>query len=40
MNKINIELEIKRIARLFAEKQGIKVEVFFKRPSGTKYNDE
>ena len=40
MNKINIELEIKRISRLFAEKQGIKVEVFFNRPSGEKFNDE
>ncbi|WP_147410901.1 putative phosphothreonine lyase domain-containg protein [endosymbiont GvMRE of Glomus versiforme] len=39
MNKINIELEIKRIAWLFAEKQKIKVEVFF-RPEGKKFNDE
>jgi hypothetical protein len=37
---INIELEIKRISRLFAEKQKTKIEVFFHRPPGTKYNDE
>jgi len=37
---INIELEIKKLARLFAEKQGIKVEVFFKRPPGTRHNEE
>ncbi|CAH1759626.1 2910_t:CDS:2 [Entrophospora sp. SA101] len=34
------ELEIKRIARLFAEKQQIKVEVFFHRPAGEKFNEE
>jgi hypothetical protein len=37
---INIELETKRITRTFAEKQGIKVEVYFHRPPGTKYSEE
>jgi hypothetical protein len=40
MNKINLELEIKKLARLFAEKQKIKVEVFFHRPPESKFNDE
>src|ERR1043165_3426332 len=40
MNKINLELEIKRLARVFAEKQNIRIEVFFNRPSGSKYNEE
>lgn len=39
MNNINIELEIKRIARVFAEKQNLKIEVFFK-PEGKKYQAE
>ena len=37
---INIELEVKRIARLFAEKQKLKAEVFFHRPPGMKYSEE
>jgi hypothetical protein len=40
MNKINLELEIKRLARAFAEKQRIKIEVFFNRPSGEKFSEE
>ena len=40
MNKINLELEIKRLARVFAEKQNIKVEVFFGRPPGEKFSEE
>jgi hypothetical protein len=40
MKQINLELEIKRLARLFAEKQKIKIEVFFKRPAGSKYSEE
>jgi hypothetical protein len=36
----NIELEIKRLARAFAEKQNIKIEVFFNRPPGEKYSEE
>jgi hypothetical protein len=40
MNKINIELEIKRLARLFAEMQKIRIEVFFHRPPGEKYSEE
>jgi hypothetical protein len=41
MNKmINIEFEIKRLARLFAERQQIKVEVYFHRPPGEKFSDE
>jgi len=40
MNKINLELEIKRLARVFAEKQQIKIEVLFHQPKGKKYDDE
>jgi hypothetical protein len=41
MNKlINPESEVKRLARAFAEAQQIKIEVFFTRPPGSKYNDE
>src|SRR5579871_6070862 len=40
MNKINIELEVKRVARLFAEKQSIKIDVSFHRPPGEKFSEE
>jgi hypothetical protein len=40
MNKINLELEIKRLARVFAEKQNIRIEVFFSRPAGEKFSEE
>jgi hypothetical protein len=38
--KISIELEIKRLARAFAEQQQIKIEVIFNRPPGDKFNEE
>jgi len=40
MNQINIELEIKRLARAFAEQQNIRIEVLFNRPLGDKFNEE
>lgn len=40
MNEINIELEIKRVANLFAEKQNMKINMSFNRPEGEDYNDE
>ena len=40
MNKINLELEIKSLARAFAEMQKIRITVFFNRPLGSKYNEE